>query len=296
MPTHVRVGAPTVKLVGARRSEFGEFLRSRRNAITPAQAGMEPFPGPRRVAGLRREEVAMLAGLSADYYSRLEQGRQAGVSEQVLRGLARALRLDEVETEHLRDLAGVSPTRPAAPVRPQRADPGLLRVMTALDRVPALLLGQRSEVLATNALLEAVLGARFEPGTPFGSWLLTEPAARTRIVNWTTFAEHSVAALRRETARHPEDARLRRMIAELRLDPDVDRWWRDHRVRDYASTTKRIAHPQAGELDFGVEHVTAPLDPDQHLVIYTVQPDSRTADVLPLLAGWIADTSDRVHT
>src|ERR1700727_1589017 len=125
------------------RSAFGAFLRARRDRMTPAQAGITALPGPRRVPGLRREEVAMLAALSTDHYSRLEQGRQPTVSESVLNALARALRLDEAETAHLRELAAPPgrPGRRTATV--QRADPGLLRVATALDHVPVLLLGQR---------------------------------------------------------------------------------------------------------------------------------------------------------
>lgn len=141
------------------RSAFGEFLRSRRDRLTPAQAGMTAFPGQRRVPGLRKEELAVLAGLSPDHYSRLEQGRQSSVSDTMIDALARALRLDEVEHAHLRDLAApTSRRRTTGWEAPQQPDPGLLRLMTALDHVPVLLLGRRAEVLARNALLPAVLG------------------------------------------------------------------------------------------------------------------------------------------
>lgn len=184
------------------RPELGAFLRSRRDAITPAQAGTTAFPGARRVPGLRRDELAVLAGVSPDYYSRLEQGRQDHVSDAVLAALARALRLDGVETAHLRDLAGPRPRRGARTTgAPQQPDPGLLRVMAALDHVPVVLLGRRSVVLARNALLTAVLGRDVEPGASFMLYLLQDPSARERIVNWEQFAQYGVAALRRETDR-----------------------------------------------------------------------------------------------
>lgn len=248
---------------------------------------MRAFPGPRRVPGLRKEELAVLAGLSPDYYSRLEQGRQANISEGVLASLSRALRLDEVEQAHLRDLA--VPTSPPhrGGTASQRPDPGLLRVMHALDHLPVLLLGERTDVLARNALLTAVLGHPLPPGSSFVRWLLLEPAARERITNWADFASASVAGLRRQAGRRPHDRLLAALIEELRAaDQDVARWWDDHTVRDYAGVAKRIAHPAAGRLCFEVEIVSAPHEPDQHLVVYTAQPDSPTAHVLPLLASW----------
>lgn len=272
------------------RAAMGEFLRARRDRLSPAQAGILPFPGPRRVPGLRKEELAVLAGLSTDYYSRLEQGRQANVSDEVLAALARALRLDDVEHAHLRDLAAPTSrhhTAGTTGTAPQRADPGLLRLMAALDHLPVLLLGQRTDVLARNALLPAVLGRPLEPGASFARYLFQDPVARERIVNWSDFAAATVAGLRRQSGRSPHDRRLRALLEDLRAaDPDVARWWDDHTVRDYASVTKRIAHPTAGPLAFEVEIVNAPHEPDQHLVVYTAHSDSPTGKVLPLLASW----------
>jgi transcriptional regulator with XRE-family HTH domain len=277
----------------ARRPELGEYLRARRDRITPAQAGIAAFPGPRRVPGLRREELAMLAGVSTDYLSRVEQGRQAHVSVAVLDALARALRLDEIEHAHLRDLAAPA-TRPGHGPGPggarQRPDPGLLRLMTALDHLPVLLLGYRGDVLAQNALLETVLGRPFGEGTSFTRFLFQDPLARQRIINWEMFAAASVAALRREVGRRPYDTALRRLIDDLRADPQVDAWWHDHRVVDYSSLVKNIDHPVAGQLRFEVETVSAPLDPEQRLVVYTAEPDSPTARALPLLASYGTDT------
>lgn len=272
------------------RAALGAFLRSRRDRLTPAQAGITAFPGPRRVPGLRKEELAVAAGVSPDYYSRLEQGRQANVSEEVLTALARALRLDDVERAHLRDLA--APTarrRTAGPEAVQRPNPGLLRLADALDHLPVLLLGVRSDVLATNALLRAVLGRPLEPGTSFVRYLFGDPSARTRIVDWAEYAATAVAALRREAGRRPHDRRLTALVDELRAaDPDVARWWDDHAVRDHTSVAKRIAHPTAGVLSFDIEFVAAPHEPDQRLVVYTAEPGSPTARVLPLLASWDA--------
>ena len=268
-------------------SPLGRFLRAKRDQLSPAQAGIVPFPGPRRVPGLRKEELAMVAGVSPDYLSRLEQGHQARVSTEVLEALARALRLDEVERAHLLDLARPARHRRRAARRPgQRPDPGLLRLMASLSHLPVLLLGHRSEVLATNALLETVLFP-FRPGDSFVRFLFFDPAARERIVNWDHFAASTIGALRRESGRHGEDPWLTQLVDELRAaDPDAARWWDDHTVRDYASVSKLIRHPVGGDLSFDIEIVAPPLEPDQRLVVYTVQPDSPTAKVLPILGSW----------
>lgn len=272
----------------AKVAALGEFLRARRDRLTPAQAGIDPFPGPRRVPGLRKEELAYLAGLSSDHYSRIEQGRQQTLTLDVAEALARALRLDDVERAHLHDLALAARRRGGAPWEaPQRADAGMLRLMTALDHVPALLLGRRGEVLARNGLLSAVLGAPFAPGSSFTRWLLVDPAARRRIVNWPDFAAAAIGALRFELGRHPVDRRLAALVGELcGGDADLARWWDDHGVTDRTSLTKRIAHPAVGPLTFGIEAVVGPHDPEQRLVVYTVEPGSSTARTLPALASW----------
>ncbi|MFE4551833.1 helix-turn-helix transcriptional regulator [Streptomyces sp. NPDC056785] len=270
------------------RSALGTFLRSRRDRLTPAQAGIEAFPGARRVPGLRRDELAVAAGVSPDYYSRLEQGRQANVSTEVLDALARALRLDEVERAHLHDLAApIARHRHATPRTIQLPDPGLLRLMQTLDHVPVLLLGHRGEVLARNVLLTEVLGSPLEPGSSFVRYMFQDPLSRERIVNWSDFASATVATMRRETGRHPHDRRLTALMDEIRAtDSDVARWWEDLTVRDYASVTKRIQHPTAGPISFNIEIVCAPHEPDQRLIVYTTEPDSATARVLPILASW----------
>ena len=168
----------------------------------------------------------------------------------------------------------------------------MLRLMTALDHLPVLLLGHRSEVLASNALFGVVL-CDLAPGSPFPRFLFLDPLARERILNWSQFASTLVAALRRDAGRHPHDRRLIALIDELRdADDDVARWWDDHGVRDYAPVAKSIRHPVVGNLSFDIEIVSPPHDPDQHLVVYTAQPGSPTAGLLPVLAGWHQSAMD----
>lgn len=237
--------------------------------------------------GLRKEELAVLAGLSPDHYSRLEQGRQHTVTDEIVEALSRALRLDQVERAHLRDLAAPQRREGAGWEAVQRPDPGLLRMMTTLDHVPALLLGRRSEVLACNALLRAVLGAEVDTGSVFFRWLFLDPRARPRIENWTDYAAAAVGALRYEVGRHPTDRKLLALVKELRAaDEDVARWWDDHGVTDRTSVDKLIAHPVVGPLAFGIESLVSPHDPEQRLVVYTVQPGSSTEQTLPVLASW----------
>ncbi len=200
----------------------------------------------------------------------------------------RALQLDDIEAEHLRNLA--APTarrRRAAPDLPARADAGMLRLMDVLGHVPTLLLGRRSQVLASNLPLREVLGWPAEPGASFVRWLFLDPAARQRITNWADVAASAVGALRYEVGRRPDDHHLAALVDELRHgDPDVERWWNDQRVTFRTSVTKHVTHAVAGPLSFGAESVIGPNDPDQRLVVYTVEPDSPTARVLPLLANW----------
>jgi len=157
--------------------------------------------------------------------------------------------------------------------------------MTALDHLPVLLLGHRSEVLASNAMFGAVL-RDFVPGSSFPRFLFLDPLVRERILNWSQFASALVAALRRDAGRHPRDRRPTALIDELRdADCDVARWWDDYGVRDYASVAKSFRHPIVGDLSFDIEIVSPPHDPDQHLVVYTAQPGSPTAGLLPALAS-----------
>ncbi|WP_328813471.1 helix-turn-helix transcriptional regulator [Rhodococcus sp. NBC_00297] len=272
----------------ADRSALGAFLRSRRDALTPATAGIAPFPGPRRVPGLRKEELAVLAGLSPDHYSRLEQGRQHTVTDDIVDALSRALRLDEIEDAHLRNLAApMRRKRSSMWESPQRPNPGLLRVLTTMDHVPALVLGRRSEILACNTLARAVLGEEIDRGAVLVRWLFLDSRARERIVNWSDYASAAVGAMRYEVGRHVADARLTGLIDDLRLaSEDFAHWWNDHGVADRTSVDKKIAHPVVGRLAFGIESLVSHHDSEQRLIVYTVEPESSTARALPMLASW----------
>ncbi|MFJ5993219.1 transcriptional regulator [Lentzea sp. NPDC092896] len=170
---------------------------------------------------------------------------------------------------------------------PQRPEPGLLRVMTSVDHLPALLLGRRAEVLARNALLTEVLGQDLRPGSSFPRYLFTDRSARERITNWQDFAAAAVGGLRLELGRNPGDRLLTALVDELRAaDPQVAGWWDERGVADRTSLVKQIAHPVAGDLRFHIEAVSVPQAPHQRLVIYTVEPGSPTAQVLPMLASW----------
>jgi DNA-binding XRE family transcriptional regulator len=282
----------TVGSVNKDRSALSAFLRDRRDRMTPIEAGIRTYPGARRVPGLRREELAALAGVSPDYYSKLEQGRQANVSNEVLLAIASALKLDDVESAHLLDLASpATPTEDAAQV----PNPGLLQVMKALDHVPVILLGRSGAVLASNSLVRSVLSLQPSADQSLFHYLFRNPIARERIVNWSQFAAASVAGLRRDLARRPGDRALIDLIAELRsTEPCFEQWWSDHEVREFERATKIIQHPAAGTLEFGIEFLTSPSEPDQSLIVYTVEDGSSTAEILPILASW--DPSSAIRT
>jgi transcriptional regulator with XRE-family HTH domain len=272
-------------------SDLGEFLRARRALIGPEEAGLPVF-GRRRVPGLRREEVAQLAGVSVDYYVRLEQGRGTGVSDAVLDALARVLRLDEVEHSHLRALArpgrGTRRTRTGAPPLPR---PGV-RLLLDSFAAPAFLLGPRMDVLAWNVLADAVSGfsARPEEARNQARYTFLDPGARDYFTDWPTVAAETVAHLRLYAGRRPGDRRLAALIGELSLDSDdFRRLWAGHQVKEKTHGVKRLRHPVAGDLDLGYETLALPGEPDQVLVVYTAPPESATAEKLAILSSWTAD-------
>ncbi|YCK40053.1 helix-turn-helix transcriptional regulator [Actinomadura sp. ATCC 39365] len=276
-----------------RSRELADFLRSRRARITPDQAGLPADGRARRVSGLRRDEVARLAGVSTEYYTRLEQGRAGHPSPEVVEALARALQLDPAEREHLTDLLA----RPArhAPVSPQRVRPGLHLMLQTLHDVPAFILGRRTDVLAANRLAREVL-TDFEalavPQRNLARYYLLDPEARTRTGDWERVAAETVAMLRLEAGRHPEDRRLADLVGELTLrSPEFSSWWNDHRVLRRTHGTKHYHHPLVGELHFHYESLHPPGDPDQTLCVYNVEPGSPTAQALRLLSSWVAPTA-----
>ncbi|MEV4290649.1 helix-turn-helix transcriptional regulator [Nonomuraea bangladeshensis] len=273
-----------------RSRELADFLRSRRARITPDRTGLPADGRARRVPGLRRDEVARLAGVSTEYYTRLEQGRAGNPSPEVVEALARALELDLAEREHLTDLLA----RPArrAPVSPQRVRPGLHLMLRTLDHVPAFVVGRRTDILAANRLARTVL-TDFEalpvPQRNLARYYLLDPAARERTGDWEQIAAETVAMLRLEAGRYPGDRRLADLVGELTLRcPEFSTWWNDHRVLRRTHGSKRYHHPLVGELHFSYESLQPPGDPDQTLCVYNVEPGSPTEEALRLLADWTA--------
>lgn len=273
--------------------EISDFLRSRRAGITPEDAGLPPDGRVRRVPGLRRDEVARLAGVSTEYYTRLEQGRAGNPSTEVVEAIARALRLDETEREHFTDLlrSGTRTTR-RAPARAQQVRPGLRLMLETLDQVPAFVLGRRTDVLASNRLARVVL-TDFDalPATRrnLARYYLLDPEARERSGDWERIAAETVAILRLEAGRYPHDRQLADLVGELTLQsPEFTGWWNDHRVLRRTHGAKHYRHPLVGDLHFSYEAFQAPGDAEQTLCVYNVEPGSETAQALQVLASWTA--------
>jgi transcriptional regulator with XRE-family HTH domain len=278
----------------ADKPDLSEFLRSRRGRLRPVDVGL-PERGQRRVPGLRREEIATLAGVSTDYYVRLEQGRNISASDEVLDALARALQLDETERLHLHDLAKQRPVRQSTPP-PQRVRPGVRTLLDSLAQ-PAFVLGRRTDVLATNRLARALLtdfDAMPEGERNHARWLFLDPLARQLYGDWETVARENVAILRMDAGRHPEDARLAALIGELSVkSPEFARWWADHDVLVRGHGTKRYLHPIAGEIEISYEALRL-ADDDQTMFVYSVEPDSASAAALALLDSWSGTPSPSV--
>jgi len=274
--------------------ELRQFLRSRRGRVEPHEVGLPTGEGARRVPGLRREELARLAGVSVDYYVRLEQGRATGASEDVLDAVARALRLDDDERAHLFDLA--RPTRTRAKqrtARPQRVRPGVLRLLQSTP-MPAFVLGRRLDFLATNRMTRALL-CDFDARPPrernHARWVFLDPAARELYVDWEAVARDNVASLRMDAGRHPDDPELSALVGELSVkSPEFAGWWASHDVLRQTHGTKRYHHPIVGALTVGYEALTLPDDPDQTLFLYTVEPGSPSAEALELLSAWTLES------
>jgi transcriptional regulator with XRE-family HTH domain len=269
-------------------TELRDFLRSRRARIAPSDAGLPPQPGTRRVPGLRREEVARLAGVSVDYYVRLERGRTLNVSEAVLDSVARALRLNDTERAHLFALARPSRTR-RRPMPPQRVRPALRRMLDTLNESPAVIIGRRLDVLAGNRLARA-LYTDFEAlphrERNMARFIFLDEAARELYTDWEAAGRGAVAALHLYAGRHPHDPRLAELIGELSLrDGDFRRWWADHDVLRHTHGSKRYHHPVVGDLALDYEAFTVAGEPDQMLGVYTAEPGSPSARALRLLAG-----------
>jgi len=279
-----------------RSTEIREFLRTRRARITPEQAGLAPDPRARRVPGLRREEVAQLAGVSVDYYIRLERGRTQGVSETVLEAVARALHLDDTERAHLFDLAQPTTTRTRSrrPLSPQKVRPALYRALDSLS-APAIVLGRRMDVLAANQLGYALITdfqARPHRERNAARFVFLDDAAHTLYTDWEQVAGDCVATLRLYAGRHPDDPQLTELIGELSVHSDTfRRMWADHDVHAHTTGTKRLHHPIVGDLALDYVVLAVEGDPEQTLVIYTPEPASPSAEALGILASWTSTSS-----
>ncbi|GAB3193723.1 helix-turn-helix transcriptional regulator [Geodermatophilus arenarius] len=278
------------------RADIRDFLVSRRARISPERAGLLPGGGRRRVPGLRREEVAVLAGVSTDWYTRLEKGHIAGVSEDVLEAVARALRLDEAERTHLFNLARAA-TRPArTPQRRGRAriQPRVQWMLDSMTGSAALVANGRLDVLATNALGRALHSPLFDgPRRPanFARFQFLDPGARDYYADWELAANTTVALLRGEAGRRPHDAQLRELVGELSTVSEEFRVrWAAHDVRIHHNGAKRFRHPVVGTLDLGYHTFDLPAEDsaDLRMTIYTAEPGTPSEDALRLLASWAA--------
>ncbi|MEV4455304.1 helix-turn-helix transcriptional regulator [Microbispora sp. NPDC049633] len=258
--------------------DLGRFLRSRRARIRPEDAGL-PAHGRRRVSGLRREEVALLAGMSVEYYIRLEQERVRNVSDEVLDAVARVLRLDGTERAHLRRLLRPPDDR-RAPLGHVR--PGVRMLLEAADSVPAFVLGPRMDVLAWNALADAITGFSDMPAGErnMARQTFLMPRARSLYRDWAAVAAETISYLRLYAGRRPDDPLLGSLVADLSADPDFARLWEEHPVAEKTFGVKLLRHPELGDLDFAYETLALPGDPDLLVVMYTADPASPTGRVL----------------
>ncbi|MEC3913843.1 helix-turn-helix transcriptional regulator [Nocardia sp. CDC160] len=260
--------------------ELGAFLRAMRERLLPQDAGL-PSVGTRRTPGLRRQEVAQLAAVSIDWYIRLEQGRVGTPGAAILDALADALRLTDAERAHLHLIArGAQP-----PSRRTGEPPASLRaILDGMPSLPAYLSDFRLDVLARNTAAAALFGPGFEPGVNAARLTLLDPGTRATQLDWERIARETVGNLRRNSARHPDDARLRAVIAELRTEsPKFATWWDDHTVQDRSHGSKRIRHPQAGDLTVCYDNLTSPDGADHSLTVLTPADETSAAVLRTIL-------------
>ncbi|WP_037802394.1 helix-turn-helix transcriptional regulator [Streptomyces sp. NRRL F-5135] len=276
-------------------SDIREFLASRRAKITPQQAGLPAYGGNRRVPGLRREEVALLAGVSIDYYVRLERGHLAGASEEVLDALANALQLDDAERAHLYDLARAAAHRPTRRTRRPRGPlpDSVLRVLRSMDDCPAFIRNGRLDVLATNPLGRALYSPLYATGARepvnIARFQFLDPTGPDFFPRWEEAVNTTVALLRTEAGRAPHDTELTGLIGELVTRSDEFRTaWAKHNVRLHHTGRKAFHHPAVGEITLDFDAMELPALPGLTLTAYSAAPGTPDHDTLRLLATWAA--------
>jgi transcriptional regulator with XRE-family HTH domain len=277
------------------RTEVREFLTTRRAKITPDQAGVPLYGQRRRVPGLRREEVAQLAGLSTDYYTRLEKGSLRSASDSVLEAIARALQLDDAERAHLFDLARAArgaAREPRRRAQPQQVRPSIQQMLDAMTAAVAFVRNGRLDILAINPLGRAfytpVLDTSVRPAN-LARYCFLDPSAEGFYPDWEEAADTTVAILRTEAGRDPCNRALTDLVGELATRSDAFRIrWAAHDVRLHLSGAKRFRHPLVGDLTVGFNAMELPADPGLTLTVYTAEPGSPSAEKLALLASWTA--------
>ena len=279
------------------KKEIREFLTSRRARITPEQAGLTSYGG-RRVPGLRREEVAVLAGVSAPYYTRLERGDISGVSASVLEALARALQLDDAERAHLFDLARAAQPTPSRPRRRQAKQgvrPEIQWTLDAITGAAAFVSNERLDILAANQLGRALFSELYAaPSRPVNTarFVFLDPRAEASYGDWDRVATESVAILRSAAGRDPYDRDLSDLVGELATQSEAFRTrWAAHNVRFHNTGVKLFHHPDVGELHLSYNRLDLAADPGLTLFTYTAEPGSRSEEALKLL-GSLAATVD----
>jgi transcriptional regulator with XRE-family HTH domain len=280
--------------------EIRDFLTSRRARITPEQAGLPAYGTHRRVAGLRREEVALLAGISVEYYTKLERGNATGISESVLEGLVRALQLDEAERTHLYNLfraAGGSAPRRQVARRPSRTvvRRPLQLILDTMTGTPAYVRNGRMDILAANDLGRALYSPVFSMGDRIPNtsrFIFLDPTAPDFFLDWDRVESDAVAILRAAAGRDPYDKQLTDLVGELSTRSERFRvLWARHDVKLHHTGTKRLHHPTVGDLTLSYEAFELPVDTGQQINVYTAEPDSADAERLALLASWAATTA-----
>jgi transcriptional regulator with XRE-family HTH domain len=285
---------------------LGDFLRSRRARLSPEAAGVVSY-GARRVPGLRREELAQLAGISATYYTRLEQGQSTNASEAVIDAIARALGLDDDERTHLHDLTKPVRSRRRRPARPDAARAGTVRLIDAMADVPAVVMGRRTEVLAWNRLGHALLAGHYDitaPSRPadrpnLTRMLFLDEHTRELYARWDEEAARAVASLRLVAGRYRDDRALAELVGELTVKSDAfAALWCKHPVHNCRSGRKRFHHPEVGDLELEFEILHLPDDTGHRVLTYTAIPGTPSDAALRLLANrtaW-ADHVTGIHS